>query len=136
MIFELLKRALIGAGFAGILTVIFLTYLVNASVDAEVSDIWLNMLGSMLMGVYFGCSSIIFDKEGWSPLKQLSIHFVLSGLVLFSVGSLITGWIPFDAKALGMSLLIFIVSYAVFMAGTYTYLKLQTKAMNDSIQKK
>lgn len=136
MIFEILKRALIGAGFAGILTVIFLTYMVNASVDAEVSEIWLNMLGSVLMGVYFGCSSIIFDKEGWSPLRQLSIHFVLSGLVLFSVGSLITGWIPLETKAIAISLLIFIVSYMVFMVSTYTYLKLQTKAMNDSIQKK
>jgi len=132
--FELLKRSTVGIAFAGILTFIALSVMTARSVEVPVYSIWLNMLGSLAMGIYFGCASLIFDIEKWSALKQTSIHAGLSLLVFFPLAVSI-GWLPLQPLALLVGLVIFLATYSLFWTGTRWYLKKMTASMNDAIRK-
>ncbi|SET50969.1 Protein of unknown function [Salinibacillus kushneri] len=129
-----IRRSFIGLGFTAIVTFIALSIMVVQGVEASVSDIWKNMLGSMLMGVYFGIASLLYDIESWSPLKQTLIHFLLSIFIWLPL-ALYLGWVPFDVESLFIATGLFILSYAMFWFGTCIYFLKLEKEMNNSIKK-
>lgn len=106
MLMELIKRSFIGLGFAAIITFVFLTWMTIEQIDVPVGVIWKNMLGSMIMGIYFGISSAIFDMETWSPLKQTLMHFFLSIIVWLPL-AMYLGWIPITPMALFFGIISF-----------------------------
>ncbi|KAB7704705.1 DUF3021 family protein [Bacillus aerolatus] len=132
--FEFLKRSSVGVSIAGILTFIALTVMMLNDVEASVSQIWLNMLGSIVIGIYFGTASMLFDIESWSLLKATSIHFVLSLFVYYPLAVYI-GWIPLAAVPIILSFVTFTIIYCLFWFGTRLYLRKMERSINASIRK-
>lgn len=135
MIAEVVKRCFFGLSFSAVFTFIALTVLTFQQMEVEVSLIWLHMLGSMLMGIYFGAASLLYDIEAWSPLKQTTIHFILSVLVFFSI-ALFVGWIPLQIAPIIIGFSIFVVTYIIFWLATSSYLNKMTAEMNNSLKRK
>ncbi|WP_054634855.1 DUF3021 domain-containing protein [Thalassobacillus sp. C254] len=129
---EVIRRGFAGLGFAGIFTFAALTIMMIQGIEASVSTIWLNMLGSILMGVYFGCASFIYEIESWSPLKQTTVHFMVS-VGLWLPLAIFIGWLPFSVMPVLIGLLLFIVVYAIFWQGTKLYLQRLANEMNDTV---
>ncbi|WP_082232617.1 DUF3021 domain-containing protein [Halobacillus massiliensis] len=129
---QIVERVFIGLGFSGIFTFAALTIMMVNDVQAGVDIIWKNMLGSILMGVYFSLASLLFEVENWSLLKQTTLHFLLSVAVFYTI-SAFTGWVPFTLGALLIGTVIFIAIYFVFWSLIGLYLKKMTNEMNKSI---
>ncbi len=134
MMGEILKRSMIGIAFSGIATFIALTIMKLLTVEATVNEIWTNMLGSLIIGVYFGLSSFILESHLWSPLKKTLIHYCLSLLIYYCI-AIPVGWIPFTPLYIGLGVLLFTVVYAIFWLGAYLFYTLQAKSMNAYLEK-
>ena len=134
MMLEAMRRSIAGLGFAAIFTFVFLTIFTIQNVEVPVATIWSHMLGSMLMGIYFGSASLIFDIEKWSPLKQLLIHFILS-LTLWLPLAMIIGWLPVQTLPIIIGIVSFIVIYLLFWFGIRLYLTKLENDMNRFIRK-
>ncbi|MFC7319404.1 DUF3021 domain-containing protein [Halobacillus campisalis] len=126
------ERIWVGFGFAGIVNFIAVTIIMVNGVDVEAAVLWQNMLGAIIMGVYFSVASLIFEKESWSPLKQTSIHLSISLAVFYTLAGVV-GWVPFEWKALLISTAIFITIYFVFWFFIGLYLKRMTSELNKNI---
>src|SRR5690625_5424690 len=98
MLRKVANRSFMGLGLAYLITFIALTALIVQEIEMTVVEVWIYMLGSMILGVYFGVASLIFEIEKWSPLKQLAVHFVLSVILWLLIAIFIAGWIP-DRKS-------------------------------------
>ena len=134
LIAEMMRRSLLGLGFTAIITFAFLTVMTVQDIEVPVSIIWKNMLGSMVMGIYFGCASLIFDREKWSPLKRTVIHFLLSVIVWLPL-AIWLGWVPFAFLTILIGVGTFIIAYLLFWYGSYLYFKKIENEMNHSIKK-
>lgn len=132
--FEVIKRSLSGLGFGSIYFFIILTVLNVRAIDVPVSKLWVDMIGCLLIGLYFGISSLIFDIEPWSPLKQTVTHFILSLIVFFPV-AIRFGWIPLKTAPLITGFVIFFLLYVLFWFGALLFYKKLRDAMNDSLKK-
>lgn len=130
---EAIKRGMIGIGFGGLITFIALTVCNLQAVEISLSKIWLHMLGSILLGAFFGVASLLFEKEAWSPLKQYSVHFILTVAVFFSVAISI-GWVPLKPVAIIIAFGVFTVIYLVIWFFVKWRLKRLEASMNDSIR--
>lgn len=132
---EIIKRFLYGVAYGGINTFIALTILMFNDINPPVSIIWLYMLAGLMLGVYFGLSSFIFEIETWSPLKKTTIHFSAS-IICYFIIALLVGWVPFQPKAMMITTLIFMLVYTIFWWGYRLYYKREEAAMNDKLQKR
>lgn len=135
MIFEAIKRSMTGIAFGGIITFIALTILKFTHTDASVSQIWVYMLSSFIIGIYFGLASFIFEDNGWSYLKKTIIHFSIS-IIFYLIIALLVGWIPFVASAIFFTSLFFIFIYSLFWTGYFLYYKKVEASMNAHLPKK
>ena len=134
MILEVLRRSMLGLGFSALFTFAILTVIVLQDVQVSIPIVWKNMLGSMMMGIYFGCASLIFEMEKWSPLKKTVLHFLISILVWLPL-AVYMGWVPFEVTTIFIGLGIFLVIYLLFWYGFYFYFKMIEKDMNNSVKK-
>lgn len=135
MIIELVKRSLIGIGIGSIISFFILTILLIQSMDASIGEIWRNLLASMLVGMYFSVSSMIFESEKSSLLKQTILHFSLTLLIILPV-FILAGWIPFTLWSTVIGLILFVIIYLMVWISIYSYYKRLEKSMNESITKK
>lgn len=134
MVVELARRSLLGLGFTAIFTFAALTAMMMQDLQVPVPIIWKNMLGSMIMAIYFGSSSLLFDIEEWSPLKQTSIHFVLS-LLLWLPLAVWMEWLPLKLYPVLAGVGSFILVYLIFWVSFFLYFKKLEKEMNNSMKK-
>lgn len=135
MIIEVLKRSIIGIAFGAISTFIALTIMKFNNIEGTISEVWLHMLASFILGIYYGLSSFIFENNRWSPLKKTIIHFSLSIVVYFLIAFPV-GWVPLHPLAIVLSIFIFIVIYVLFWSGYYLYYKKVEASMNAQLKKK
>ncbi|WP_428910038.1 DUF3021 domain-containing protein [Niallia sp. Krafla_26] len=134
MIVEMVRRSMLGLGFAAIFTFAILTVMMLQDVQVSIPIVWKNMLGSMVMGIYFGCASLIFDIEDWSPLKRTVVHFLISVITWLAL-AIYMGWVPFELSTILIGIGIFIVVYLLFWYGSYLYFKRIENEMNNSVKK-
>jgi len=132
---DVLARIMNGLGFAAICTFIALTVLQAKGINPPINEVWKSMLGSMLIGAYYGCASFLFQFVNWSPLKQVIIHFSLSILIFLPI-ALWVGWLPLEWQTILIGIAMFIVIYGIFWCGYAYYYWRLAKEMNDSIHKK
>ncbi len=135
MIVEVLRRVFTGIAWGGLVTFFALTVLMINDINPDVSTIWLYMLASFVIGIYYGLAAFIFAIESWSPLKKTLIHFFLSMIVYFSI-ALSIGWVPPTFLAISLTTVVFIVIYSVFWGGYTLYYKKIEESLNDSLDKK
>ncbi|GAA0438981.1 hypothetical protein GCM10008983_14840 [Lentibacillus halophilus] len=131
MTINILSKVMIGFGFGGIYIFIYMTILQLAGALPS-SELWWATLACLLIGLYFGLSSLIYDNDDWSLLKRTVTHFFLS-LVVFYTIALSTGWIPLMTGAVLLSLIIFVVIYAGMWLGHMLYYKKVIDDMNNRI---
>lgn len=134
MVVELIRRSLIGLGYSAILTFVILAIMTYQDVQVPVSVIWKNTTGGMVMGIYFGCASLIFEREEWSPLKKTIIHFLLS-IAIWLPLAFWMGWVPLQLTSILIGIGSFIVVYLLFWFGSYWYFKRIENEMNHSVRK-
>lgn len=135
MVLEGLKRAMMGIAYGGIFTFIILTVIHFTEIETTISQIWISMLCSFILGIYFGISSLIFEEDRWSILKQTVIHFILS-ISFYMIIALFAGWIPLTIIAILLASLFFAIFYMIYWVSYYFYYKKVEKSLNDSISKK
>lgn len=135
MIIEILKRIMTGIAFGGIFTFIALTIMKFNHIESSVSDIWMHMLASLVIGIYFGLSSFIYFYTKWSYLKQMIIHFSLSIVFYYSI-ALPVGWVPVTPLAIIGSAIAFIIIYAIFGTGYFLYYKKVADSLNEDLLKR
>ena len=135
MIIEILKRSLIGIAFGALYTFIALTIMKFNHIEGSVAEVWNHMLASFVLGIYFGLSSFIYEKDQWSPLKATLIHFFLSIAIYFFI-AIPMGWIPLDFKFIILGVVLIIVIYGLYWTGYYLYFKRVEVSMNEHFQKK
>ncbi|MUK89439.1 DUF3021 family protein [Ornithinibacillus sp. L9] len=133
MLNDVIKRSISGIAVGGILTFIALTILIIFDIESSVKEIWMHMLASFLMGIYFGLSSFIYENETWSPLKKTIIHFTLS-IGFYFIVALSVGWVPMNMKAIIFSFFLFILIYAIFWTGYYIYFKKIEATLNKDLE--
>src|SRR5699024_12826892 len=85
MISEIMKRAIYGLAYGGVVTFIALTVLMFANMNPSIQTIWLYTSMGFVLSIYFAFASFIFDVEKWSPLKKTIIHYSLSIIVYFII---------------------------------------------------
>lgn len=134
MILEALKRSVAGIAIGGILTFIALTIMKFNEYEATVSEIWMHMGASMLLGVYFGVSSLIFGDSGDNLVKKSIIHFLLSYSVWLIIASMV-GWIPLNAPVILGSSLSFSLLYLLNWFGWFLYFKKVETTLNNYLTK-
>lgn len=133
MILEVLKRSMLGIAFGGIVTFIALTIMKINAFEATVSEIWMHMAASMLLGVYFGISSLIFGSSDSNMIKKSIIHFALSYSVWLIIAGMV-GWVPLSGWAILWSSLAFILIYVLNWLGWYLYFKRLERTLNNQLQ--
>lgn len=135
MVINIVKRVVGGISCGAILTFIALTIMMLTDTEGTVGEIWLNMLASMFLGVYFALAGFIFEYDKWSPLKQLIIHFFLSLFVWLPIATYV-GWIEIKPSSLLLGLVIFIIIYTIFWLSFRYYFRKQAEALNNSVRRK
>ncbi|WP_026907339.1 DUF3021 domain-containing protein [Paucisalibacillus globulus] len=134
MIKEVIKRCLVGIAIGGLWTFGVLTFMHVANIEATVSEIWINMLCSFILGIYYGLSSFIFESNDWSILKQTVIHFIMS-ITIFSIIATSIGWVKINMTSILWTSIIFITIYAIIAICFYRHYKKIEENMNANLEK-
>lgn len=87
-----------------------------------------------IMGATFSASSIIFELDNWSLLKQTVIHFILTSVLMYIIG-FICGWYPHNVVNTLIWFGMFIVVYIIFWLSFFLYYKKKTREINESLKK-
>src|SRR5699024_4271179 len=120
MISEILKRSMFGIAFGGIYTFIALTIMKFNHIDGTITEVWMHMLASFILGIYFGLSSFMYEYDGWSPLKRTVIHFIFS-IIIYFVIAIPIGWIPSQPLYITLGIFMFIFIYGLYWTGYFLY---------------
>lgn len=134
MISEIMKRAIYGLAYGGVVTFIALTVLMFANMNPSIQTIWLYTSMGFVLSIYFAFASFIFDVEKWSPLKKTIIHYSLSIIVYFII-AISVGWVPIRIDPIFISIIMFTVVYLVFWYSYRIYYKRVEASMNESLMK-
>lgn len=130
---ELVRRGFIGISYSGVITFCALTFIKVNELNVSASEIWIHMLGSIVLGIFWGMASLIFENESFSPLIQILIHFSAS-VILFYPLAITLGWIPLSAITLLSSFIIFIMIYFIFWFTIRFYITRMASSLNEAIK--
>lgn len=101
--------------------------------DNTITAVCIQMVCSLLIGAVAGGSSVIWDVEQWSLLKQTLIHFIVISIPFFTVGYILN-WLPHHLYgALGYAGA-FILVYLIMWVSIYFSIKTKIKKMNSQLQ--
>lgn len=88
-----------------------------------------------ILGAGFSVSSLVWQMESWSPLKQTLVHFAILSCIMLPIAWL-TYWMQHTVVGVliyfGIFIAIYVVIYFIIALST----KAKIKKMNQSLQKK
>ena len=147
---QIIKRFLIGFAtgvFVGetilILTSVFAgngtfspvsPYLVR-NAGSDLAAVIIQYLCTGIMGATFASSSIIFELDNWSLLKQTVVHFLSTSILMYIVG-FFCGWFPHNVSSTLLWFGVFIVVYLIFWISFIMYYKKKTREINEKLKQK
>ncbi len=99
----------------------------------EITAVIVQAICSMIIGALFGGSSVIWDVEKWSLLKQTLIHFAVIS-ISFPV-AFILNWMPHNLLGSICYIIAFILVYVIMWISIYYSIKAKIKRMNQQLQK-
>ena len=99
----------------------------------ETTAVIVQMICSLLVGAICGGSSVIWEIEKWSLLKQTLVHFAVIVVPFFGIGYILN-WMPhYLYGALGY-VGGFIAVYVIMWCSIYFSIKSKIKKMNKHLQ--
>lgn len=91
------------------------------------------MLCSLFIGAVGGGSSVIWEIEGWSLLKQTLVHLAVISVPFFAVGY-VMNWMPHHVVGALCYAAGFIATYVIMWFSMYFAIKSKLKKMNKQLQ--
>lgn len=99
----------------------------------ETTAVIVQFICSLIVGVICGSSSVVWEIEKWSLLKQTLVHFAIIAIPFFGIGY-IMNWMPhYIFGALGY-IGGFIAVYITMWFSIYFSIKTKIKKMNKQLQ--
>lgn len=91
------------------------------------------LICSLFIGAVGGGSSVIWEIEKWSLLKQTLVHFAVLALPFFGVGYILH-WLPHILYGAIAYVGAFILLYVIIWLSTYFSIRAKIKKMNRHLQ--
>ncbi len=85
-----------------------------------------------IIGTTFAATTVIFEMDNWSLLRQTILHFIITSIVMYIAGFL-CGWFPHKLSSTLIWFGIFIVIYVIFWISFSFYYKNKVKKMNEAL---
>ncbi len=85
-----------------------------------------------IIGTTFAATTVLFEIDSWSLLKQTILHFIITSIVMYIAGFL-CGWFPHKLSSTLIWFGIFIVIYVIFWISFSSYYKNKVKKMNEAL---
>lgn len=90
---------------------------------------------SIIIGFVFSASSVIFQIDEWSLLKQTVVHFFITTLVFFPC-SIKVGWIDVNPMSILIYIGVFIFIYLLAWISIYFTWKSKIKKLNNKLEER
>lgn len=141
------KRAILGfiyGVFIGQTILILESLMARDGNFYAVSNSLLNLVGTKIgavivqyfltgvIGTTFAATTVIFEIDEWSLLRQTILHFIITSVVMYVAGFL-CGWFPHTVASTLVWFGIFIVIYIIFWICFSTYYKNKVKKINEAL---
>ena len=85
-----------------------------------------------IIGLTFASTTVIFEMDEWSLLRQSITHFIITSIVMYIAGFL-CGWFPHTVGSTLVWFGVFVVVYLIFWVCFSLYYKNKVKKMNDAL---
>ena len=85
-----------------------------------------------IMGAVFASSSVIFEMDEWSLLRQSIIHFIVVSIPSYIAGFLCC-WFPHTVGSTLIWFGVFIVVYFIFWISFMLYYRKKVKTINEAL---
>ena len=85
-----------------------------------------------IIGLTFASTTVIFEMDEWSLLRQTIIHFIITSIVMYVAGFL-CGWFPHTVGSTLAWFGVFVVVYLIFWICFSLYYKNKVKKMNEAL---
>lgn len=99
----------------------------------ETTAVIVQMICSLFVGAVGGASSVIWEIEKWSLLKQTLVHFAVIALPFIGVGY-VMNWLPHYLIGALCYIGGFILVYVIMWLSIYFSVKSKIKKMNRHLQ--
>ena len=146
---ELLFRVFVGV-LGGVVLSYFITIVISLTVGdgnyypcvpslierfgSEVTAVIIQTVLSAILGAGFAGSSLIWEKDEWSLLKQTSIYFGIVSVLMMTV-AYICEWMEHSVKGVLSYFGIFFAIFVVVWIVQYLIWKIRISKIKESIQK-
>ena len=85
-----------------------------------------------LLGTTFAATTVIFEMDNWSLIRQTLLHFIITSIVMYIAGFL-CGWFPHTVVSTLIWFGVFIVVYVIFWVCFSMYYKNKVKKINEAL---
>ena len=85
-----------------------------------------------IIGTTFAATTVIFEMDSWSLLRQTITHFVITSIVMYIAGFL-CGWFPHTVGSTLIWFGVFVVVYVIFWICFSMYYKNKVKKINEAL---
>ena len=86
-----------------------------------------------IIGTTFAATTVIFEMDNWSLLRQTILHFIIVSIVMYIAGFL-CGWFPHTVVSTLIWFGVFVVVYVIFWICFSMYYKNKVKKINSHLQ--
>ena len=84
------------------------------------------------VGTTFAATTVIFEMDNWSLIRQTLLHFIITSIVMYIAGFL-CGWFPHTVVSTLIWFGVFIVVYVIFWVCFSLYYKNKVKKINEAL---
>ena len=85
-----------------------------------------------IIGLTFASTTVIFEMDEWSLLRQSITHFIITSIVMYVAGFL-CGWFPHTVASTLIWFGVFVVVYVIFWVCFSLYYKNKVKKINEAL---
>ncbi len=99
----------------------------------ELNAVIVQMICSLIYGAVFAGSSVIWELDNWSLLKQTAVHCSIVSLTTFPIAYLMH-WFPHNIIGVIVYFAILLFIYAGIWFSQYNAMKKKLRSMNDKLK--
>jgi len=101
---------------------------------SEINAVVLQTIFYVFIGSIFSASSVIWEIEEWSIVKQTGIYFTITALTMLPI-AYVTRWMEHSVSGFLLYFGIFFVIFMVIWITNYMFWKRKVKTINEKINK-